>query len=162
VRLLRRDSRAVESLPLRLMIVSLVVSMTVMPAAEALDGMRTREFLRRAELQLDQILGSIQTLYLQGPGAARTIDLDFSSESRARFLFLALGDAPGGPNASVARLVLSDGRELARVAQETAAQVSGPDDQGLTVRTDRFGLRLAHVLDGYGPRVCALVVQWSS
>jgi len=162
LRLLRRDSKAVESLPLRLMIVSLVVSMAVMPAAEALDGMRTREFLRRAELQLDQILGSVQTLYLQGPGAARTINLDFSSEGRATFSFLALGDEPGGPNASVARLVLSDGRELARVAKETAAQVSGPDDQGLTIGTDRFGLRLTHVLDEYGPRVCAQVVQWSS
>jgi len=158
----RRDSRAVESLPLRLMIISIVVSMAVVPAAEALDGMRAREFLRRAELQLDQVLGTVQTIYLQGPGAARTINLDFSSESRTRFSFLALGDAQGGPNASVARMVLSDGREFVRAAQETGAQVSGPDNRGLVISTERFGLRLVHVLGESGPMVRAQVVQWSS
>lgn len=97
---LRHDRSGLESLPLKLMIVAVVASLSIIPASEALDSLRVRDFARKAELQLDLVIGTAQVVGIEGPGSVRTLDLDLDGGTRMRFASLSIGDHRGGANMS--------------------------------------------------------------
>jgi hypothetical protein len=73
---LKLDIGALESLPLKLMIVAMVACMSVIPAGQALDELRDRDYVARAKLQLETVISAAQMLMIDGPGGVRTLRLD--------------------------------------------------------------------------------------
>ena len=144
---LNRDGSALESIPLKLMIVAVVASLSVLPAAEALDGLRNRDFVRRAELQLDALMLAVQTLAVEGPGAVRTASLDFSCEGGLRFSSLTLGDREDGPCRSSVVLEFANGARMVRSALEPIVLMRSPDGCSLTVLQPVFDLRLTATMN---------------
>ena len=140
------DVSGVESLPLRLLVVSVVAALSVIPASEALDTLRDKEFVRRADAQLTLVTTTAEILCVQGPGAARTLSLDFSSHGSVRFSRLVLGDASGGPGMCCALLEMSSGVRLVAVADEPPVWMCSPAAEGFEVRTPVFELRMSAVL----------------
>lgn len=140
------DERAVESFPLRLMVVAAVAAMSIVPAAEGLEALRDRDFLSRAELAVDKVVRTAQLLSMEGPGAARTFGLDLSSEGSISAVRLVIGDVPGGPYASAVVLELSSGAKLVGVAHDPPAAMTSPFDIGLVVASDRFSLAMEAVM----------------
>ena len=63
------DTRALEALPLRLLVIAIAAGLSVVPAAEALESLRDRSFLQRCETQLDTIIGTCQMISMEGYGA---------------------------------------------------------------------------------------------
>lgn len=139
---LPRDAAALESFPLRLMIVAVVAAMSVAPAAGALEALQDRDFVSRARLAMDRVVHVAQMLSMQGPGAARTVDLDLSSEGGLRALRLRVGDAPGGAYASALVLELSSGGRLISLASEPPVRMCSASLEALVVDSERFSLRL--------------------
>lgn len=108
------DRRGLESLPLKLAIVAIVAGISIVPAADALSTLRNREFVQMAASELDRIASVAETLAISGPGNARTLTVDFTSEGSVRFLALTIGDRLNGSNASALVLQLSTGASMVR------------------------------------------------
>lgn len=128
------------------MIVAIVASLSIIPAAQALEGMKNRDFLRKAELQLEWITSSAEILAINGPGNVRTISLDFSGGSSVRFERLVVGDARNGANMTCVILSFDSGGRLIRTAGEPAVWLTSLDQKGLEISVPIFDLRLTSVL----------------
>ena len=143
----RFGTDALESIPLKLIIVAIVASMSVVPAAQALVGLEGRELVRRAEMQLDKVVTVAQVLTVQGPGNVRTLEMDFRSGTKLSFLELRAGDRLGGPNASSAILVLSNGGIMTRIARAPECSMCSTDLTAFVAYQPLFDLRMTAVLD---------------
>ncbi len=152
------DRDALESLPLKLAIISVVASLSVVPAGQALESFRNRDFVNRAQLELESIISTAQVLMLEGPGAVRTIHIDLASAGRLDFHTLVIGDAKGGPNMSAVILVLTSGGTLVRIAAEPEVWLRGSDGGALTITSSRFDLRLSTQLVDHAAFVLVEVV----
>jgi len=153
---LRDDRRALESLPLRLMIVAVVAAMSIVPAADALESLQDRDFLSRAGLMMDKVVWAAQALSMQGPGASRTVEVDLSSEGSLSAARLTIGDAPGGPCGNAVVLELTSGAKLVRLAQDPPAWMTSAFGSGLVIEPARFSLSMeAEFLDG----TCVVTVE---
>jgi len=157
-----RNRDALESLPLKLIIIAVVASLSVVPAAEALENMKTREFLRRAELQLEKIRTTAHIVSVEGPGSARLVDLDFSSKSRLSFGSLTIGDAESGANMSAIVLELNNGVRLVRFLDDPPIWLKGPRDSALVVDAPIFRLRISLVIVNSTSCVVAEAQPWIS
>jgi hypothetical protein len=153
---LRHDRSGLESLPLKLMIVAVVASLSIIPASEALDSLRVRDFARKTELQLDLIIGTAQVVGIEGPGSVRTLDLDLDGGTRRRFASLSIGDHRGGANMSSVVLRFVGGGSTVRSAFDPPVWMTGPDGESLVIDTPIFKLKLSCVLDN---RTCSILLE---
>ena len=144
--MLGHDLSGLESLPLKLLIVAIVATLTVIPAGEALDSLKNRDFMRRAEVQLEKIASSAEILSIGGPGNVRTFSLDFSHQGEIKFEKLVLGDSRDGANKSSIVLHFKSGAVLFRTASEPYAWITTEDGGGLEVFSPIFDLRMSCVL----------------
>lgn len=141
------DTAGLESIPLKLIVVAIVATMSVVPTAQALTGLENRDFTRRAQVQLDLIVTTAQVLTVQGPGNVRTISLDFSGEGSLRFERLCIGDPMGGANSSSVKLVLNNGAVLTRIAQDPPCTICSSSMASFVSTQDCIELRMAALLD---------------
>ncbi len=155
---LKGDRDGLESLPLKLMIVALVATMSVVPASQALESFKNRDFVARAQLELESIISAAQTLTIEGPGSVRTLHLDFRGDGSMAFDRLSIGDGRGGPNISSVVLRMTGGGILASTADEPAVWMTSTSMTSLTVDSPRCDLRLCARLDGRTAYVLAEVV----
>lgn len=135
------------------MIVAIVASMSVMPAAEALESLRNGDFLRRAEAQLEVVISTAEVLAIEGPGGARVIELDFGSEGSLGFRSMMVGDSDGGPNVSAVVLRLSNGGTIVRFADDPPVMMTSPGGCGLLIASCSCTLRLSCEMCDAFPRV---------
>ena len=156
------DSSGLESIPLKLMIVAVIAALSVVPAANALENLEDRDFLRRAEAQLDRIVAAAEILGVQGPGSLRVLDLDFTGDGSLRFLELVLGDALGGPRASSVILTLSTGAKVVRQANDPPVEMSAGGDECLIIRSEVSRIRMECVLETAHWYVCLGVHERTS
>jgi hypothetical protein len=144
---IRYDHDALESLPLKLMIVAIVASLSVIPAGQALGGFRNRDFMTRAQLELESVMSAAQVLMIDGPGGVRTLHLDFGSDGSLAFDHLTIGDGRGGPNMSSVVLRLASGASLIRTATEPEVWMRSISGDSLIVDTPKCDLRLSTQLE---------------
>lgn len=150
------DFQAVESIPLRLMIVAVVVCLSVLPAAEALDTFRNRDLVRRSALELDELIAVAQVMAIQGPGNVRTMSVDLRGDGSMRFDRLAIGDSEGGPNMSSATVRFTNGAQISRFAQEPAVWLRSGSGECLIVDSPIAELRLESI---YENRMLSIIVE---
>jgi hypothetical protein len=145
---LKLDIDALESLPLKLMIVAVVACMSVIPAGQALEGLRDRDYVARAKLQLETVISTAQTLMIDGPGGVRTVHLDFDHDGSQAFDRLMIGDERGGPNMSSIVLRLKGGASIVRSATEPEVWMTGTPHGRVVVESPTCDLRLsAQIVD---------------
>ncbi|HEX9908059.1 MAG TPA: hypothetical protein VGB78_06275 [Thermoplasmata archaeon] len=145
---IRDDDGGLETLPLRLMIVAAVVALSIVPAADSLESFRSREFVQRAERQLDMIVSAAEIIAMQGPGNVRTLSVDLRGGGAAGFSMLFLGDKNDGPNMSSAIIELRNGMRLIKSAASPAVWMRSPTFDALIVSSEMFDIRMSAVLDG--------------
>ena len=145
---LKEDCAALESLPLKLIIVAVVASLSIVPASEALDNLRTNDFFNRVELQLDCIVTAAKLLAVGGPGGARTIALDFAGEGSVAFQRLTIGDVSGGANMSSVLVWFTNGAVMIKSCFDPAVWMRTKDGHGLVLESPRADLRLSAHIDG--------------
>lgn len=143
------DEHALESIPLRLMIVAVVATMSIVPASEALHILEYKRFLADANEQLGMLIGEAERLAMEGPWNIVTLRFDFTASVSPRFEALVVGDSAGGANMSSAVLVLSDGARIVRCADEPPVWLVSASGGPLVLSSPVFSLRLrCEILDG--------------
>jgi len=145
---LSTDHGGLESLPLKLMIVAVIASLSIIPAGNALDKMRTRDYVNKVELQLEWVASTAELLAIGGPGGVRTIELDFTGQSGVKFESLTIGDEDGGPNMSSVVLRFLDRGVMVETCSDPPVWLRAKDGKGLVIDTPRIDLRLSAQLDG--------------
>lgn len=150
------DCQAVESVPIKLVIVAVVVSLSVVPAAEALDVLRNRDLVRRAAMELEELVTVAQVMAIQGPGNVRTLSVDLRGDGSLRFDMLTIGDSGRGPNVSSAILRFTNGAIVTRSANEPPVWLRSASGGALIVDHPIFELRLESVLEH---RVLSIVAE---
>lgn len=148
--LLRKDCRGLESLPLKLIIVATVAALSILPAADALGTLRNRDFLQRADSQLDRIASAAETLAITGPGNVRTLSVDLTSEGSVRFSRLIIGGNASGPNASVLILELSTGARMVRALEDPPVCMTSPSGAAVEISNPVFEMRMTAAMDDFG------------
>jgi len=151
-----RDCGGLESIPLKLMIVAVVASLSVIPASRALQGLENRDFVRRACLELELIIATAQMLTTEGPGSVRTITLDFRGDGSLRPDSLTIGDRVGGPNASSAVLRLGNCATIIRSASDPSTMIIGPGRTAFATSSFVLDLRMVAML---GNRTVFVLVE---
>ncbi len=146
MRLGRNDS-ALESIPLRLMIVAVVATMSVIPAARALGTLEDKQFMSRAAEQLERIIERAEGVAMMGPWNVATVELDFTSSGGLRLDRLVIGDAASGTNMSAVVLWLSSGGCIIRTCTEPPAWLRAQNGGALTVTGPSLVLRLSFQLE---------------
>lgn len=139
----RSDTQAVETIPLRLMIVGVVIALSVLPAAQALDTLRNSNFFDRALQQIEAVADAAAIISIEGPGSVRTLSLDFSSNGELRFSSLSIGGPAGSPNSTMMLLTLSNERELARTVSADGTHVCSRERSSLQISIAQFALRMS-------------------
>lgn len=155
---IRRNCAAVEGIPLKLFIAILVAGLSIVPAADALERLNAREFVKRAMLELNKVILAAQVLAIAGPGGVRTLSLDFSSDCDLSMEWLTIGDELGGPNMSSAVVRLSSGASLVRTGAEPPIWMKSPDGGPLQVQSEEFELRMSIILSDDYPFILVEVV----
>ncbi|MGQ9587685.1 MAG: hypothetical protein ACUVT7_04800 [Thermoplasmata archaeon] len=145
---LHENCSGLEAIPLRLMIIAVVASLSIVPAADMLQNLKNREFVRRAVLQLEDVITTAEVLAIEGPGGARTLALDFRGDGHLRFRALHIGDADGGPNMSAAVLRLSDGAAIIRMTDTPPVWLRSADGESLEITSPVLELRMCGTLEG--------------
>ena len=140
---IRSDCSALESIPLRLMIIAVVAALSVVPAAEALETLESKDFVRRAVLQLECVISTAQVLAIEGPGSVRTVLLDFGGGGSVRFDSISIGDREGGSNMSSAILTLSSGARIVRSASDPPVCMRSPEGHAVHLETPAAKLRFS-------------------
>ena len=156
------DGDALESLPLRLMIVAVVAGMSIAPAAEALKTLANQGFIQRCEAELDGLIRSSQSVLMEGSGSSRVLGLDFASEGSMYVEMVAIGGERGGPYMACVMLLLSNGNSIIRSATAPPVWLASSDLGRLEVRSERFDLSLTWELQDSGPVIICEVVGWTS
>lgn len=136
------DCAGLEGLPLKLMVVSVVAALSVLPAAEALDTLRDRAFADRCAIQLDQVVSLAQTVSLEGAGASRVLRLDFRSEGALSMQSMSIGGGAGDPFTASVVLELSSGMRLFRSADEPFVWMASEELGPVVVYSEDFDLRM--------------------
>lgn len=127
--------------------------MSVVPAADALESLKDKDFLRRAEAQIEQFVWTAEAVALEGPGSKRTVVMDFTSDGGLRFERLTIGDRAGGPNATAARLTLSTGASIVRLTDTPAVWMSGPMWEAVVVSSTTATVSVMCALESGEERV---------
>jgi len=136
-----------ESVPLRLMIICVVAALSVVPAAEGLQEMKSRDFLRRATLELERTISAAEVVGVEGPGSVRTVALDFTGGVSQRFLSLSVGDRQGGPNESTIIMKLTSGATVLKSASEPPACLRSSAGESLVITDPEPTIRLSCQLE---------------
>ncbi len=147
---LARDVQGLESLPLKLMVVAIVASLSIIPAAEALDSLRVRDFMRRADMQIAQLVSCAEMLTIDGPGNVRAFSLDFSGHGKERFSRLMIGDSLDGPNRSSVVLELRGGGFIVKSALNPPAWMCSADLGCLELDSPVSKIRMTNVRSDNG------------
>jgi len=95
VKHLSRDLRGIEGLPLKLMIVALLVSLTLPVALTSLQGFSERLVSTAIESELDELEGAAISTFLGGPGSVRVVEMDIHMVSSGGSIEL------GGPRGTL-------------------------------------------------------------
>ena len=156
------DRRALEALPLRLLVIAVVAGLSIIPASDALDSLKNRSFLQRCEMQLELTIRTSQMMSLEGYGAVRTVKLDFRSDGSLRMDSLTIGGAWGQPGMSSVIMELSSGNRLIRTSLEPVIWMASADGGELCVGSDMFALRLTVASSEAIPLILCEVLPWIS
>lgn len=159
---LTRDRRAVESLPLRLLVVAVVAGLSVIPAAGALAALRARSFLDRCSLQLRTIVSTAEVVGMEGVGARRSVEVDLASDGALRAVELEIGGGPEEPTRSSVILELSSGRRLICQADEPFTWLASPAHERLVTTSTTFTLVMSGSESGGERLVVCEVAPWIS
>lgn len=136
------DEDALESLPLKLLVVSVVATMSIVPAADALESLENREFVSRCTAQLQGIVRICQILSVEGPGAVRTMSLDLRSQGSVGMSCLSIGAAYGLPGMCSVALELSNGARIIATAEQPSVWICSQDMGTLVLHSCVQELRL--------------------
>ncbi len=156
------DEDALESLPLKLLVVSVVATMSIVPAAEALKSLENREFVSRCTSQIQSLIRTCQIMSVEGPGSARTVSLDLGSRGTLRMSGLEIGGAYGRPDMCSVVLELSSGAKIIATAEQPAVWICSEEGGGLVLRSCELDLRLSCVVAPGGVCIVARAGPWTS
>jgi hypothetical protein len=111
-RSLRNNNKAIEGLPLTMIVVMVVLAITIpliIGSLRAYDRGRVEQGLAS---EIDSFISMVQLVYTSGPGNSVLIDFNAASGSMARIDSVIFGDGPGGSMASVIRYTIQDRQEV--------------------------------------------------
>ena len=138
---LQEDEEGLVSLPLKLLVISVVATMSIIPAADALESMHYKEFVSRCSAQLQGIIRTCQLLSVEGPGAARGVTLDLRSQGTPGMACLSIGGGYGRPGMCSAVLELSNGNRIIATAEQPSVWICSEELEVLLVYSCLLELR---------------------
>ena len=87
--MIRQDTRAIEGLPLRLLTVSLLLSLTVPLAMDSLQGLEREAERRLLEENANRLRVAGSEVFIAGPGNVRTIVLRWDQDRGGGYLVIS-------------------------------------------------------------------------
>jgi len=102
-----RDNKAIEGLPLTMIVVMVVLAITIpliIGSLRAYDRGRVEQELAS---EIDRFISMVQLVYTSGPGNSAVIEFNAASGSMTHIDSVIFGDEPGGSMASIIRYTIT-------------------------------------------------------
>lgn len=143
----------VEGLPLKLLIISLMVSFILPIFFSSYEQYDRKMTIERVEQIMEEIKSGAISTFLDGPGSARKIDLDMGFMDNHRSSLVIGGDLNDTGSRSM-RLLWEGNLTAQLYIEELPIRMASPDGGGLTIYPEDRGVLLSCLQDENGTWVC--------
>lgn len=114
---LPRDTRAVEGLPLKLIVTAIVLAITIPLMFGALKTYDKSKVELELNSEIDGFISAVQLIYSSGPGNSAILEFRAARGSFTGLDYVKFGDQPGGNYSSVIQYKINGMQEVLRVIQ---------------------------------------------
>ena len=114
---LSTDTRAVEGLPLKLIITAIVLAITIPLMFGALKTYDKSKVEQELNSEIDRFISAVQLIYSSGPGNSAVLEFRAAKGTFTGLDYIKFGDEPGGDYSSVIRYRISGMQETPTVIQ---------------------------------------------
>ena len=97
------DRRALEGMPMKLLITSVLISITLPSVLGALQGYEREARIEELKAQVQRIRSAALSAFLGGPGNIRTVPVDLAVESSGGGAAIELGGSPDSVESTAIR-----------------------------------------------------------
>jgi len=109
------DTRAVEGLPLQLIITAIVLAITILMMFGALKTYDKSKVEQEINTEIDDFASAVQLIYSSGPGNSMVLEFRAVKGTFTGLDYIRFGDEPGSNYSSVIRYRISGMQEVPRV-----------------------------------------------
>jgi hypothetical protein len=142
------DRRALEGLPLKLMIVALLLSLTFPLFMNMLEDFDENLIEQRVKNEIERLRSAAFSCYFAGPGNVRTVEA--SSLSLYEGFFMEIGGHLNSTQCRSIRYLASDGATMTSYLDEVPVRLSTQDSDSLRIQGGPYTVRMECVSDGNG------------
>lgn len=114
---LSKNNRAVEGLPLKLIITAIVLAITIPLMFGALKTYDKSKVEQELSAEIDEFISGVQLIYSSGPGNSAVLEFRAAKGTFTGLDYVIFGDEPGGDYSSVIRYRISGIQEVPTVIQ---------------------------------------------
>ena len=111
------DTRAVEGLPLKLIITAIVLAITIPLMFGALKTYDKSKVEQELSSEIDEFISAVQLIYSSGPGNSAALEFRAAKGTFTGLDYVKFGDEPGGDYSSVIWYRISGMSEVPKVIQ---------------------------------------------
>ena len=155
---MRLDRRGIEGMPLKLLLTSLLISLTLPTVLGALQDYDRTLKVEELKVAVQKIRSAALSAYLAGPGNVRTVPIDLDIGGKVGQASITLGGRPGTSDSTVIRYFLQ-GSEMGSVfLLEPKVSIVPVGGELLKIDGSITSLRLECVCDGGATYVSAGLV----
>ena len=155
---LHADIRAVEGLPLKLIITAIVLAITIPMMFGALRAYDRSKVELELSAEIDRFVSGVQLVYSSGPGNSMMLDFSAAKGTFTNLDYVRFGDVPGGNYSSVIRYRISGMQEVLAVIQSPNVPMMSSDNSVLEIMPGDYHIMAECVVsqqdlngDGLGP-----------
>ncbi len=109
------DTRAVEGLPLKLIITAIVLAITIPLMFGALKTYDKSKVEQEISAEIDRFISTVQLVYSSGPGNSAVLEFRAAKGTFTGLDYVKFGDEPGSNYSSVIRYKISGMQEVPAV-----------------------------------------------
>jgi hypothetical protein len=140
------DRSGIEGLPLRLMVVTLLISLTLPIALGTLQGFQEQTLLREG-MRLADLIGSAATsAYTSGEGNVRLVELDWPEAQPSPSIKLMLAGPEGSLLSSRLDVIVNGETSAQRFLSDPLVQLVSIDSRRMEIGPSCQGLRLSCIV----------------
>ncbi len=144
---MKKDRRAIEGMPLKLLLTSLLISLTLPTVLGALQGYERAMKIEELKGEVQKIRSAALSAYLAGPGNVRTVPIDLDGIGKGQGS-IRLGGRPGTSDSTSIRYFL-EGSEMGSVFMlEPAVSIVPIEGDSLRIDCSSGDLRLECISEG--------------
>ena len=135
---LGKNNKAIEGLPLTMIVVMVVLAITVPLIIGSLRAYDRGRVEQEIASEIDRFISLVQLVYTSGPGNSAIIEFNAASGSMAHIDYVIFGDDLGGNMASVIRYTIQGRAEVMTILESPNVPMMSSDNSTFQISSGNY------------------------